>query len=437
MCIVVNALIFPFTVIAYFCDVFSNQIIQSTRQVVGVPSTISIEVTDFAAHFAIWLCSLHTSRPASLLHTYDGHNMIFGYSCRALFETAMVVLKRDLCNGKPVRILTTPVHHKSLVLIMERLTDSIEILTLDERNRSINVDEATEEAVKNCDIIVITHMFGRNFDLSKLIELKKKHNKILIVDSVMGGARRETYAVTDADLDIYSTGQDKRPIAIGGGYCIYRHKIFAAMEAEIMSYAVVTRWERLQKLANTLLLRQVYNNKSLVLFLLTVAPMFGLTTTEIVADVRKNNPGFDHNGYLRCPSEALCRSMKLELGNEKPMEDRFIHCWRLFLESLPEPLRRAYYPQYEASEPVILPYNQIILPPGHKEQFLAFCDKHRICGATNQNYMMMTNSAPQYHEFIGRVHNLPTAIGSDDDIPCLVEALVQYMAEDTVTVPQK
>lgn len=435
----VNAVIFPFTVLSAFQDAITNQIIQWTRQVISVPSNIGIEVTDFAIHFAIWFCSLHQdSRPKSLTYAYDGHKMLFGFSCRSIFETAMLVLQRDLKSGKPLRVLTTPVHHKSLVQIMERLidTDSIEVLTLDKRNRNIVVDKATEEAVKNCDVIVVTHMFGRNFDLRELIALKTKYNKILIVDSVLGGARTSTCAETGIDLDIYSTGQDKRPIAIGGGYCIPRNRAFDSLEAEILAYPVVSRMDRLYKIANTFLLRQIYNNKTWLFILVTVAPLLGLKVTSVVSNVRQQNPGFDHDGYLRCPSVSMCRSIQRELSRVQSMEDRYIHSWHLYLNNLPSPVLKSYYPHYDRDEDVIIPYNQLLLPPGHEQQFLEFCDDNKICAATNQNYKCMTGAASVYHRFVNQVVNMVRVVEvADDEIPFLTEALARYMTEDHVTVP--
>lgn len=427
--LVAAAVLAPF-VASWLSDSAADGIVRCAKIVTGVPSNIPVTLFDFARHFGILMTSLHRSKPQSLNYMHEGNRLLCGFSCRSLFETALILLRKNHTNGQPIKILTTPVHHKSFVEIMEKHTDNIEMLELDERHREIVLDQHAEELIKNCDIIVVTHLFGRTFDMTKLVELKSRYNKILIVDSVMAGARAGTHGETGVDLDIYSTGQDKRPVAIGGGYCVIRHALFNGMEAEVMSYPVVTSYQRLMKLANTLMLRQLYTDRRVLLLLYSIFGITGTKLSSVVIAIRTANPGFDHTNYLRCPSESMVRSIKSELGRVKQMEDAYIACWKAYLKDLPDDVREVFYPYYDKDEDIILPYNQIRMPNvAACDALLNFCDRHMIGCVPNNNYKCMGRSAPVYHDLMKRIMNFVTVIRPLNEISFLSKQVIDFASE--------
>ena len=172
-------------------EVVSNAVIKCFKIPIGAPTIIPLRTFDFMKHIGIVLTTFR-DKPSTLVDGLDGNPVIYGYSCRSLFETSLIVIKNGALAHKSLNILTLPIHHTSFKLIMERHADNIDILELDEHFREIVIDQAAEEKIKNCDVIVITHLFGRHFDLRKLIALKKKYNKVLIVDSVTAGRRLQS-----------------------------------------------------------------------------------------------------------------------------------------------------------------------------------------------------------------------------------------------------
>ena len=428
----------PFNMVALFTNMITTLIVKSQRCVLGVPSTIQLETEDFVKHFSLWVDSCVTisgNTPKSLIHTVDNQRILIGFSCRSLFETGLTALKaspyfiskRD--KSSSLKIVTTPIHHKSYVAIMEKMTDSIEVLSLTDNMTAIVLDHHAEEMIKTCDVIVVTHLFGQSFDLTELIALKNRYQKILIVDGVMAGARNATHTTLGIDLDIYSTGQDKRPVAVGGGYCIPRHEAFAEMEAETLSYPVVGRLERLKKILNTFFLRVLYQHRPFHLFLLAAMKLFHIKLSNVTGVVRKSNPGFQHDGYLLCPNESMVQSVKLELPNVLQMEDKYIACWKEYLTLLPNEAREAFYPFYHLDKPVIMPYNQILIPVGHEEKFLAFCDTHLIGCLGNQNYKALASAGKEYHMFNARIMNFITVIRPLDEMQFVTERVAEYFQQ--------
>mmetsp|Transcript_8326 Transcript_8326/g.14109 ORF Transcript_8326/g.14109 Transcript_8326/m.14109 type:complete len:444 (+) Transcript_8326:128-1459(+) len=434
---VLSAWALPFNIVAMFTNFIATITIKCTGIVVGVPSTIPLLTEDFVKHFSVLVdtCLIPSGNtPQSLTHTVDNQKILIGFSCRSLFETSLNVLKESsyLSNNKnkALRILATPIHHKSYVEIMERIGTSIEVMPFQDSMRGILVNKETEKMVKNCDIIVVTHLFGRSFDLSELIELKNRHNKILIVDGVMGGCRSDTHNTIGIDLDLYSTGQDKRPVAVGGGYCIARHEAFSGMEERTLSYRVVGRIERLKKILNTWMLRVLYQHRPLYIVALFAMKLLNVQLSSVTGSIRKGNPGFDSDNYLLCPSEAMVQSVKLELPNILCMEDRYKACWKKYLTLLPPDVRHTFYPFYEDGEDVILPYNQILLPPGHEDKFLKFCDRYMIGCLGNQNYKALKCASVKYHEFNSRIMNFVTVIRPLDEMALLTNKVVEYYAQE-------
>ena len=429
----------PFHSFSWFSNYFTTLLVRRYRIVLGVPSTIPLSFNDFVKHFSLWVNSLlpfYSNKPKSLMYEVDDKNILIGYSCRSLFETALNVLKSspqyDSSKGKSLRIAATPIHHKSYTAIMEKMTDSIDIIPLNETKTEIVIDRDVEEIIKKCDVIVITHLFGQSFDLRELIELKNRYNKILIVDGVMGGCRKESQNVIGIDLDIYSTGQDKRPVALGGGYCIARHEAFAGMEKEILSYRVVSRFDRLKKILNTFCLRTLYEHRPLQLLMFVFLRTFSIKLSSVTSSVRKSNPGFDSDNYLLCPNDAMVNSLKIELPNIQEMEDKYVACWRRYLSLLPDEIRETFYPFYRLHQDVILPYNQILLPNRHEDSFLAFCDEHFIGCLDNQNYKALKCADDSYHKYNKRIMNFVTLIRPLNEIEFLTDKVVSYFEQHCV-----
>lgn len=85
----------------------------------------------------------------------------------------------------------------------------------------VNLNDLEEEIKKGCKALVVVHFQGRTFDLSKVKDICRKNNIILIEDAcqAFGSKYKDKYAGTFGDIGVYSFQQFKQ-ITCGEGGCI-------------------------------------------------------------------------------------------------------------------------------------------------------------------------------------------------------------------------
>ena len=76
----------------------------------------------------------------------------------------------------------------------------------------------SDTELQKIDVIIITHMFGLDFDLLYIEDVKNKYNWLVIEDRVQGGTVDNPFSHPIVDLGFYSMGMDKRPCSLGGGF---------------------------------------------------------------------------------------------------------------------------------------------------------------------------------------------------------------------------
>jgi hypothetical protein len=359
----------------------------------GVPTYIPLDFKQWCNHLMLFI------KP-SADYTFDYFNynkyIVYGFSARSIFNVILDVVS-EYYNKPMVKVLTTPIHHTSFVSILETKTDEIDIIDLSYDFSELVYDDKLEKQVKECDIIVVTHLFGKTFNLDKLITLKNKYNKLLIVDSIMAG-KHTMNKQKDYDIDIYSTGQDKRPIALGGGYCLIKDLIL------------------LFKIINTLFLYIVYTNYTLQLLINLVIRIIGVKFSDCIATIRKKNPGFEHTNYMICPNNSLIESIRYEVfktDNCNKIEELYTNSWSIYLTYLDKDVIDKYYPFYSKTDLVVLPYNQIRIPSHLKKLFINYCDEKMIACLPNQNYATFKVSNKKYNLFVSEIMNIVTVISSE------------------------
>ncbi len=85
----------------------------------------------------------------------------------------------------------------------------------------VNLDEVEEQIKLGCKALIVVHFQGRTFDLSKVKQICKKNNVVLIEDAcqAFGSKYKDTYAGTFGDVGVYSFQQFKQ-ITCGEGGCV-------------------------------------------------------------------------------------------------------------------------------------------------------------------------------------------------------------------------
>ena len=193
---------------------------------------------------------------------------------------------------------------------------------------------------------------------------------------------------TLADVALYSTGQDKLPNFMGGGFAIChsaaRPELAAELEALVQALPQETAWERCSFLLKKIPTVLIYNWRPATRIIEFMARTAGLSRCAVVDKYRKQNPGFMHAGFLIRPSNALLQSMA-EVEDFSPwvqLQQRCSDTYLDFLHMIPDDLRETVKP---CGADTSCTYFFIRLPDLDKgREFMA---EHGIMTISNQTYL--------------------------------------------------
>lgn len=92
----------------------------------------------------------------------------------------------------------------------------------------VDIDDLKEELDTSCKAVIVTHLQGRCFDLSKVKSILEKNNTYLIEDACQGFASNynEKYAGTYGDIGVYSFQQFKQISSGEGGAIVTNNAEF-------------------------------------------------------------------------------------------------------------------------------------------------------------------------------------------------------------------
>jgi len=352
------------------------------------PDYLPLSFFEFVGHFF----KLLTTKKYNHWIDFDNYTNVIGFSCRSLFEICMEYFDND-----DIIIATTPLHHTSFRNIIEKFVkpENIHIIKL---NKNYNEIEETPQMDK-CDLVVITHLFGQDMDLSRLVELKDKHNCLIIEDRVQGGTLDIQFSHEIADIAIYSSGMDKRPVALGGGYMYIRKKHDKLIKKTIEMIDSLPREKRRKRFTD--LIKKIpsfllCNSKVFSYLFFSTIRLFNfffkkISTLSITKSYRKTNPGFTHFDYMWKPSNALLKSMYKNFDNYEKIEIRFREKYKIFTECFSPELKSYFFPWYKDSA-CLTPYNTILIEEHLVDQFLEFLSKSHISCISNPTYKLFNFS---------------------------------------------
>ncbi len=357
------------------------------RIIKAAPDYLALSPIEFGRH----ITNLLTSKEFELTIEGEKYTRVLGYSCRALFDTCMKYFsKEDLV------VVTTPIQHTSFRNIIEKYVkpENIYIIKL---NKSFNEIERIPE-VKKCDLVVITHYFGQDIDLSKLVNFKKKHSCFVIEDRVQGGTMDTLTSHEIVDIPIYSMGMDKRPIALGGGFLYLENKHKKIIEGIVKITKTLPQektGKRFKELLKKIPTYLFYNSRIFVavfLELLRVVTFFNkkFSLLEFAKMYRAKNPGFDRETYLSKPSKGLLKSMYRHLDDYKDMEVLFAKKYSYFLEYL-DPEVISYFLPWQRGEGSLSVYNTLQVEEQLVDQFLEFLTEYDISCISNPTYKVFNH----------------------------------------------
>jgi len=354
----------------------------------AAPDYLPLSTLDFIKHFNY----VFTLQKNNLTINYNDCTLIYGYSCRSLFEICLMYF-----NKEDLVIATTPVHHTSYRNIIEKYVkpENIHIIEL---NSNYNEIENIPN-LERCDLVVITHLFGQDMDLSVLSDFKKKHNCVIIEDRVQGGTLDERFSDETVDVAIYSMGMDKRPIALGGGYMFIDNihdDLIRASEETIEKLPIEKRRNRYLDLVKKIPTYLFYNSRIFIFLTIKFINFMNffskkITLLSIAVSYRTKNPGFSHHKYMLKPSRALLKSMVKNLNKYKKLEQRYIEKHKYFTDCLSPELIAYFFPWFKDNG-CLTPYNTILIEEHRVTKFLEFlCNSNMSCIA-NPTYKVFNHT---------------------------------------------
>lgn len=388
----------------------------------SAPDYLPLSFYSFISHFL----NLFTFKSYNIEIKKDNHKTILGYSCRSLFYIFMDFMSKKNDN---LTIVTTPIHHTSYRNIIEKFVkpENIHIIKMNKNYNKID----NLPSIDRCDVVIITHLFGQDLILKDFTDFKKKHNCLFVEDRVQGGKINKK-SDSIFDISFYSCGMDKRPVALGGGFVnIKKHsknsnELNIFFKNTINSYPKESRFDRFLFLLKKIPTYFLYNNKLFIYLFIKILNIFNFDLIGFAKYYRKKNPGFEHNTFLKNPSEPLLKSIHQEINNSDYIENLYSQKFNKF-KSLKN--MKKYIKWYNYNN-LLTPYNTFYIDKSNLTKFKNYMKKHNICVVDNPTYKIFNHSYEgkiQDEHFNDSLIYLPSLANmSDDEMKYLIKILNNY-----------
>ena len=392
----------------------------------SVPGSIQFNMPYLIKYLLVLFCNKY---PKTLVYDkINGYKRIYGYSCRQLFET---YIKIRTSKNKNLNIAVTPIHHTSFRNIIEKYfsEERIFILDLDKYYEKVLVPEKYNDI--NFDIILVSHVWGYNLDLSQLEKYRGK--SFLIEDSVLG-CEYFSKTVTDSDMYFHSCGMDKRPSSLFGGYVDVKdiHKDDLQDFSESVSkLPIVSFNDKYKKIRDVFMLFCIYNIRFIQQNIKLLCYLFNYKLSDVSHYIRKSKPGFQHDNYMKCPNQYMVDEMisvdKNVTNTEKVFKMKNANFKSLFSSNVIQ----NYFPWKFNVKQSTLPYNPILIKSENQESFLKFFNQLSIPVLKNPTYVTFEHSGPRYKEFLDNIFYLPNLYTMDyNEQITLINYVQQYISQN-------
>lgn len=384
----------------------------------AVPGSIQINIIDLVRY---WL-SLISEKKDPLVkdkltrHYENGYTTIYGYCCRQLFNTFIINIKNDQkYRNKDINIGVTPIHHTSFRDIIENNfpKENIHIFDIDEEYGNISIPDDKKNI--EYDIIVVTHLWGKYLNID---DIKKKCKKALVIEDVVLAGKFKKEFNNNSDLLFHSCGMDKRPCSIFGGYVHIKNEhqdIIENMVTSINNLELPTKKEIFKKIYDTTILYLLYNIRFIQNITKLVIYSTGYKLSDIIQQIRKNKPGFEHSNYMKCPTHLMIKINESIYDTQSKTEDLFIRKNRLFLSQFSKNNQKKYFPWNSNNIDSCLPYNAIYIDQIYHQKIINYFDSINTCIIKNPTYKTFNHSDEKINKFLNNILYLPCLYNLKDN----------------------
>ena len=356
-----------------------------------VPDAIPLSGNQLYEHFKMKKSNI------SELETHPEYYRIYGYSCRCLFEVLLQVLE-----SKKYQYAISPIHHTSWKNIIQKYIPENKISVI---HLSENFQDLEKLDFSQIKVIIISHLFGQDFDFQLLSQEKEKHNFIVIEDRVQGGSLNQKFSHDCVDFSFYSCGMDKRPVALGGGFLyarINQKEILRQMWIKLELLPREKELDRAQDLIFKIPTYLIYNFSiifQMVAYFLKL--IFQKNLSQLIQKYREKNPGFTHDKYLKRPSYSLLGMLHLEKNNFRTMEKKFLYKYEYFHHQI----NRKYIPWRKGS--CYSMYNAVLIPLDELDSKIKHWTKIELPYLKNPTWKVLDCVKDIYQEKLDRIFYLP------------------------------
>lgn len=383
----------------------------------GVPGSNQVTIKCLFNYYYSLFYKLTKPSLTNLESNYnDEYDTVYGYCCRQLFNTFIQNMKNDInYKNRTMNIGVSPIHHTSFRDIIERNfeKENIHIFDIDENYEKITVSEDKKDILY--DIVIITHLWGKYLDIT---DIKRNIKGAILVEDVILAGEYEHEFDNKADLIFHSCGMDKRPSSLFGGYVHIKKNdddflnIKEHMLQSIQELAIPTKKEIFQKTFDNTLLYLLYN----VRFIQNIVKLFlyvgKYRLSDVIQQIRKKKPGFEHNNYMRKPTKLMIDINKSIYNTQQDTEKLFIKKNKLFLSQFTDkeifnlfPWNRRFIDTN--SHISCLPYNPIYINKNFQQLYIDYFDKHNICIIKNPTYKTFEHANIEIKTFLDNIFYLP------------------------------
>ena len=258
----------------------------------------------------------------------------------------------------------------------------------------------------------------------------------MIEDRVQGGHLEKIFSYNFMDISIYSTGMDKKPCGLGGGFlCMnqetIQNKLYDYLELTIQNYPQEHFYDRFIFLIKKIPTYFLYNSKILIRIILMIFEYFDFDLHLFSSKYRKINPGFSHDDYNKNPSNGTLKSIEMSFKNYKNIEELYIQKSTHFYKLLNTNTRETMIPLVN-NKYTLTPYNTIIVKD--RDKIIKYFNKNRIPIIENPTYKMFNfvyKDSEKYQKFNDSIVYIPSLpIMNDSEIIYLATLINDYCKDN-------
>lgn len=221
------------------------------------------------------------------------------------------------------------IHHLKILSKQIFSQENIHIFDIDENYNNIIIPE-NKKNIKY-DLIIVSHLWGKYLNITNITN--NYTDAFIVEDVVLGGEYINEYN-NNSDLIFHSTGMDKRPTSIFGGYVQIKNihnNLIKDINHSINKLNLPSRTEICKKIFDNIILNIIYNIRPIQNFIKLIINFTQTKLNNVVTKFRINKPGFSHNNYMRKPTKLMTEINKSLYDTHYDNEQIFIKKIKFFL----------------------------------------------------------------------------------------------------------